>query len=446
MLPLIDPSSEESVHIVNCKENNTENIKMQEIDPMTEDHAPSLWSIFTEQPTYPTHSDNGFNIRPMAHIVPHYELPLDEAESTDTPSSENPLHQPFDSINAKITAASTYDETTDVSTTYIGPLRNDMKSTYQFELEYNFDAQLFTTGILPDGKEFRILIDTGATRSYLSKSFFDSNPYLHKFPQIKPRATRIYMGNGEWVPVLFIIPLCFSVDKHAFEIYTIVCPMANSDFIWGMRNIVETEGQLCTRTMKYKFLNRSPQLFPSKPLTLLADGTEQLVEMKVDFPSEISGHAIAKLLLSPDYLLRTVKVPVKCNRITLGISNHSGKKIEITPDAPIGILDVRSVGYFHIGLDHLKRDHLKGYKFKTLHEIEYQMNKMIDFVNDQNKPKRPRNHSDPYPWLDPSDPRRHLTDEEILDKTVNLKDSCLNSKEKKYIMCLIKRYKKAFSL
>ena len=128
------------------------------------------------------------------------------------------------------------------------------------------------------------------------------------------------------------------------------------------------------------------------------------------------------------------------------MSNNTNKRIDASPNDLIGILDVRSLGYFHIGFDHLKQDHLKGYKFKSLHEVEYQMNKMIDFVNDQNNPPRKRKGQDPYPWLDPMDPRRTLTDDEILDKTINLEDSCLNSKEKRHIMCLIKHYKKAFSL
>ena len=70
------------------------------------------------------------------------------------------------------------------------------------------------------------------------------------------------------------------------------------------------------------------------------------------------------------------------------MSTHSQDKIEATPDTPIGILDVRSLGFFHIGLEHLKKTHLRENRFKTLHEVEYQMNHMIDFVNDQNNPTR----------------------------------------------------------
>ena len=39
-----------------------------------------------------------------------------------------------------------------------------------------------------------------------------------------------------------------------------------------------------------------------------------------------------------------------------------------------------------------------------------------------------------------------MTDKEILDKYINLKDSCLNEKERKQVMEVIYKYKDVFSL
>ena len=38
--------------------------------------------------------------------------------------------------------------------------------------------------------------------------------------------------------------------------------------------------------------------------------------------------------------------------------------------------------------------------------------------------------TDLYPWLDPTDPRRNMTDDEIIHKYVDLSESCLNKKDK----------------
>ena len=47
-----------------------------------------------------------------------------------------------------------------------------------------------------------------------------------------------------------------------------------------------------------------------------------------------------------------------------------------------------------------------------------------------------------YPWLDPSDERKYMTDQEILDKYIDLEKSCLTEKEKKEVMEMYK-YKEA---
>ena len=53
---------------------------------------------------------------------------------------------------------------------------------------------------------------------------------------------------------------------------------------------------------------------------------------------------------------------------------------------------------------------------------------------------------DPYPWLDLEDPRRDMTDEQILEKFIDLSDSDLSSSEKDTLLKLVKQFKEAFSL
>ena len=55
-------------------------------------------------------------------------------------------------------------------------------------------------------------------------------------------------------------------------------------------------------------------------------------------------------------------------------------------------------------------------------------------------------NQDPYPWLDPQDPRRFQTDRELLEQLIDLSDSCLTPLEKEQFYDLFEKYKKAFSL
>ena len=53
---------------------------------------------------------------------------------------------------------------------------------------------------------------------------------------------------------------------------------------------------------------------------------------------------------------------------------------------------------------------------------------------------------DKYPWLNPDDDWRHMRDREILEKYINLDNSCLNEEEKIKVMNMLFDYKEAFSL
>ena len=66
------------------------------------------------------------------------------------------------------------------------------------------------------------------------------------------------------------------------------------------------------------------------------------------------------------------------------------------------------------------------------------------FVNTLMKEREQKPPEDEYPWLDPDDERRHMTDKEILDKYIDLDNSCLSEEEKIEVMDMLYRYREAF--
>ena len=74
-----------------------------------------------------------------------------------------------------------------------------------------------------------------------------------------------------------------------------------------------------------------------------------------------------------------------------------------------------------------------------------QYNKLINTLGKEEQ-EASVHGKDKYPWLDNSDERKHMTDREILDKYINLDNSCLTRHEKKKVRRLIYKYKDAFSL
>ena len=79
-----------------------------------------------------------------------------------------------------------------------------------------------TVGKLMDGMECQILLDTGASKSFLSKSYYLCCKTLHALPKFASKMQRIQVGNGQYVGVLFIILVIVEIAGYRFEIYMLV--------------------------------------------------------------------------------------------------------------------------------------------------------------------------------------------------------------------------------
>ena len=83
------------------------------------------------------------------------------------------------------------------------------------------------------------------------------------------------------------------------------------------------------------------------------------------------------------------------------------------------------------------------YRFEEAKKLCEYFNKFVDTFK---KDREQRTSVDKYPWLDPEDERRNMTDGEILEKYVDSKNSCLNEEEKVKVRDMVYKYKEAFSL
>ena len=67
-------------------------------------------------------------------------------------------------------------------------------------------------------------------------------------------------------------------------------------------------------------------------------------------------------------------------------------------------------------------------------------------MNTLQKEREQKSLTDKYPWLDPDDERKYMTDREILEKYINLNNSCLDKEEKIKVMDMLVKYREALSL
>ena len=160
----------------------------------------------------------------------------------------------YDGIQAEISQVTSFDESTDLSTTYLG--KTDMTREYVIKAEEKFpiSGQGYTNGKLFDQTECSILIDTGASKSYMSKSYYMRYKSLHVLAKFASTTQRIQVGNGQYVAVLFVIPVIENIYAHRFEVFTLVSEIHdNVDLVLGMKNVFELEGVIDTRDSSFKF-------------------------------------------------------------------------------------------------------------------------------------------------------------------------------------------------
>ena len=350
----------------------------------------------------------------------------------------------YDGITSELNVNMEYDDAVDVTTTYLGHESINITDTFRPEQAFPIysNCQFLGGGMLD------ILLNTGTSKSYMSKGFYMRHPHLHKYPKFNSTVRNLQVGNGELVATLFVIPFVFKIGKHLFEVYTLVSEIQqNMDIILGVKTMFEVEGKISCRTSQFKFLNRSLPIFTLSTHRIKV-GAKACVKAKVPFIEKLSGHVIAKLLCKGS--LGTMKIRLVDNLTVIQIINNTSSTMYLSPEKSIGIVDLRSLGYYDI------KPQVMHFNLTGVHNLFSKWNLDLRFeehfakISSQNvcyqKREVVRKPPDPYPWLDEDDPQRNMTDEEILYKYINLSKSHLTNKEKEEVMDLIVTYKKAFSI
>ena len=108
------------------------------------------------------------------------------------------------------------------------------------EEKFPISEQGYKVGKLLDGTECQILLDTRARKSFMSKSHYFRGESLHLLQKFASKTQRIQVGNGQYVSVLFIIPIVIDVHGNRFKIFTQVSEIhENVDLVLGIKSIFE---------------------------------------------------------------------------------------------------------------------------------------------------------------------------------------------------------------
>ena len=222
------------------------------------------------------------------------------------------------------------------------------------------------------------------------------------------------------------------------------------DLVFGFMNMVETEGMLNTRTEEFDFMRRSIPILPKHDLDVKPGGKAYL-KIRMPFVEKLSGRALCKMFVGD--INHTLKLKIQGNQAVVEFENKSNTTAELREKTVLGILDLRSMGYFKVGYQKMVTMAESGNSFHMHHyqqiakgEQNAECGLYFKMSYDRGPPRNTSNRSekshrepreDPYPWLAKDDPRRFQSDAEILFEKTDLKDSALTKKVKAKLMKMI---------
>ena len=347
---------------------------------------------------------------------------------------------------------------------------------------------------LMDGTQIKVttLIDTGCSKPILNKKFYDKHPYLQEMPHYSIQSIGVVVADDGVIKVTEAIQFMIKFHGHVFEFIAYLADMSDTfDFVIGQKSMYELEATVDYNNLAFTFLKRSLPIFAKEDYTIKSGKTKDIVLELKDIPFEVHGYkdfpkdgvaTVAKLKSAKDsQMVQTLILHLgEDGKTTVQLSNHSNENWKIHEGDMIGCLDMRSSGYFHVSRETLQ--HILQSSFKdncsflsereteeyfdlyhkdhkeVLNYVSIQMNQRLkqqqgntelvdrEATDEDNQELPKAKGKDPYPWLDKEDPRRKMTDQEILEKYIDLSDSDLDLAEKKSLYKVLVKYKDAFSL
>ena len=254
----------------------------------------------------------------------------------------------YKDVFAEVVTTNRFDENVDLSITYLGKIDMKREDIMKADESFPISEQGFVIGKVLNGEECQILLDTGRSKSYLSKSYYLRCKALQDSPKFASKTQRIQVGNGQYVGVLFVILVIVEICGHKLEVFTLVSEMFdNVDMVLGIKNIFELEGVIDSQESCFRFLSRSIPIFPREQV-VVKPGEKKLIPIETPFVEEISGMAIVKIIDKGQRTQMMLKLKFIWNKAMLDITNNMRGILIFDRKTTIGILDSRSLSYCKI--------------------------------------------------------------------------------------------------
>ena len=160
--------------------------------------------------------------------------------------------------------------------------------------------------------------------------------------------TRIQVGNRQYVGDLFVIPVIMTIQNHRFDILHLSQrSIKNVDLVISIKHLFELEGVVDSQDSCVNFLNRSIPFFPKEEVSVKPK-EQKIITLEGPFVEQILGMAITKMLDAKEQKTLTMKLKFIRNREIFKVTNNVHEMVTFDPKEMLGVVDLRSLGYYKI--------------------------------------------------------------------------------------------------
>ena len=351
---------------------------------------------------------------------------------------------------------------------YVGsasPLIADIKTQPYSMLTYLDDRMM--TGTYDHTHDIPIYIDNGSTLNIMPTHFYDNAYYLHHLPKAPMAAKTIHTGNGP-VKTHFWIDIMLNVQGCMLQFKLLVCDTQAQTGILLSKMALEqlqTWQDYSNNTLYVKqtaiplHAIQNIELLPDRKtmIEVIADRTNEL-----QYKDIIGGQGIVWVWSNDSSKpLQPIVATFYNDKMLITFENTTGQTQYISKGAKVAVLDMRSKdgGMTNFEWDiptdddgnlvlyaHTFASSLEPTKLANEDPVLQAETKITVSQTPNKHTVKTDNTEDPYPWLDVDDPRRTMTDEEILRLKVPFDKSILSAAEKERLVKLMLENTAAFSI
>ena len=293
-----------------------------------------------------------------------------------------------------------------IQATYLGPMKDiPSKPTFHITPGSLVQAQL------PSGLKVTVLIDTGCHKTILNRKFLQKNLFHFKnFKKVPLREDhKIKLANGLIIKTDGLIAMPLIIQDYLFQFLALVTALSGDfDFVLGLESLIQLESVYSLGQNILQMENRCIPLYPVKDVILPPKAQIGIV-ITGELPRTFSsGFAVVHVIpVTNTYSVVTTEIELINQTTCFNLTNTINKSRYFYHNIPFGYLDTRSIGYYEplTATQMISSDHLI-FPSHMASISEHSIDRLI-----HEEPAL--DNQDPYPWLDPQDPRRFQTDREL---------------------------------